>query len=47
MKKKFKNKIKIEKKMIIKIFSNQKIIKKILIKFPGLLQKDQLAKFKI
>ena len=33
--------------MNIKIFSEQKIIKKILIKFLGLLQKDQLGKFRI
>jgi len=33
--------------MNIKIFSKQKIIKKILIKFLGHLQKDQLVKFRI
>jgi hypothetical protein len=33
--------------MNIKIFSNQKIIKKIIIKFLGHLQKDQLVKFRI
>jgi len=33
--------------MNIKIFSKQKIIKKIIIKFQGHLQKDQLVKFKI
>ena len=33
--------------MNIKIFSKQKIIKKIIIKFLGHLQKDQLVKFKI
>jgi len=33
--------------MNIKIFSKQKIIKKIIIKFLGHLQKDQLVKFRI
>ena len=33
--------------MNIKIFFNQKIIKKIIIKFLGHLQKDQLVKFRI
>jgi len=33
--------------MNIKIFSKQKIIKKIIIKFLGHLQKDQLVRFKI
>jgi len=33
--------------MNIKIFSKQKIIKKIIIKFQGHLQKDQLVRFRI